>query len=104
VEIDAQAGPIDGERVLFCVHADVGEDHIDISAAACRFQPFHWYYFGEGNPVTRQIDGAKFDARYLAICARCERDNPGMASAAQDAPWIGDSPNITPVPSRSRPS
>lgn len=36
-------GPVDGETVLFCQHASVDDDHIDISAEACEDQPFHWY-------------------------------------------------------------
>jgi hypothetical protein len=85
--------PQDGERVLFCEHAKVSEEFIDISAKACVNQPFHWYYVGP-NEVMRN-DGRTFPVRWLVICNFCnmsKKDPPDCA--AQDGPWIGSPPVI----------
>jgi hypothetical protein len=90
--------PVEGDRVLFCRHADVGENHIDISKKACSDQPFHWYFLGNDQSVMRIPDGARFPVRWLAICNGCNaKATPDTAAdfAAQDAPWIGEAPNIT---------
>src|SRR5579872_5903602 len=91
--------PVEGERVLFCEHADVDEFHIDISANACPAQPFHWYWLGAMDQRATRNDGEEFPVRWLAICDDCQkRVNTfgAIADAArQDAPWIGAAPNIT---------
>ena len=94
--------PSEGQRVLFCAHADVDEFHIDISLAACPDQPFHWYCFeNPGERVWRQSDGETFTAHWVALCDSCQRElsRSGVNIAkliAQDAPWIGEPPQITP--------
>jgi hypothetical protein len=105
--------PREGERVLFCRHADVSEDHIDISKKACPSQPFHWYCFLGDNEVTRKRIRGKnesgyaddpmetFKVRWLAICDDCHRQitpaKDATSFARRDAPWIGDPPEITRV-------
>jgi hypothetical protein len=81
--------PHEGERVLFCEHADVDEDHIHLEG------PFHWYYLGESEEVQRMTDGARFPVRFLAICEGCHNlgfDPRGLI--AKDADWIGPPPEI----------
>lgn len=88
-------GPAEGEIVLFCDHARLGAGFIDISAKACVFQPFHWYFF-EGLTVTMD-DGTKMQPRWLSICSKCEGENAGgdpMRFAVHDARWIGGPPDI----------
>lgn len=85
--------PSDGERVLFCEHANVSETMIDISAKACVNQPFHWYCVGP-NEVMRN-DGVVFPVRWLAICNACHNSRKDLPDcAAQDAPWVGPPPVI----------
>lgn len=87
--------PRDGERVLFCEHADVDEFHVCLTGA------FHWYYFEA--QVTRCSDGENVPTRWIAICEQCQAGMPGTSEAryqrfediiAQDAPWIGEPPQI----------
>jgi hypothetical protein len=92
---DTAVPPQDGERVLFCKHAKVSEEYIDISAEACDYQPFHWYYVGPCKVKVVWKDGQTFPVRWLVICNFCnmsKKDPPSCA--AKNAPWIGSPPVI----------
>ena len=82
--------PHDGDTVMFCEHADVGDDHIHISAN------FHWHYFStdDGGPmVAERDDGTELRCHWLAICDACEMEfKDPFEAARQDAPWIGPAP------------
>lgn len=87
--------------MLFCPHAEVGHDHIDISAKVCPAQPFHWYIY-EGGPITDSRTGEKFVSRWGAICQACENEARNDAEVAfslctQNEQWIGEPPVIIPM-------
>jgi hypothetical protein len=100
-------GPRDGERVLFCAHADVGPGHIDLSTAS--LQPFHWYKVSDdaGNPNrVKRPDGREFDVSWACICNGCfvRAGAGGMTDTyaleriiKRDAAWIGETPTIRPA-------
>ena len=94
--------PKAGDLVLFCMHADVSEEHIDISKEACTDQPFHWYFLAgpdDGPNMSRQTSRGKKDhivINWLAHCNRCylESPDPPARMMGQEARWIGPPPEI----------
>ena len=88
----AGGGPVDGERVLFCSHADL-TDGIHLTGT------FHWHRFVPHETVTHKESGETFTVGWFAICDKCQdefQDDPPEA-LQQDAEWIGESPDITRV-------
>jgi len=86
--------PKQGERVLFCKHQDVSEDHISLKG-----DQQEWYVYEDcviGNTDTGE------DLRgtiWLCLCEechlQCKSADEALAFAAQDVEWIGPAPNIT---------
>jgi hypothetical protein len=92
--------PREGDLVLFCQHADVCDEYIDISLAACGDQPFHWYYIGSDDGpnmarVTRKGEVNRV-INWLARCNACylESPEPPERMLGKEARWIGDPPVI----------
>jgi hypothetical protein len=86
-------GPVDGERVLFCAHADLS-DGVHLPGT------FHWHRFVPHETVTDKRTGDTFDVEWFAVCQKCQiemADKPCTLVLTQDAEWIGQSPNITRV-------
>ncbi len=85
-------GPVDGERVLFCAHADL-RDGIHLTGV------FHWHRFVPHETVTHKETGETFKCEWFAICEKCQveyADDPAEA-LHQHTEWIGTTPNITRV-------
>lgn len=87
-----EKGPKDGDRVLFCEHADVSKDHIALEGGC------HWYEFKDEAELAKHNDGDWFVVRWICLCADCHmRRQSGtnmLHQLRQDAEWIGDSPRI----------
>lgn len=92
--------PRDGDLVLFCQHADVCDEYIDISAKACNDQPFHWYHVGGGNGPTmarHTVHGKQSRViNWVACCNACYLKSPQLPEkfVGKEARWIGDPPKI----------
>ena len=92
--------PKEGDLVLFCQHADVSKEYIDISATACKDQPFHWYFIaGSDVPtVTRHTPNGKKDRtiNWLARCNACylESAEAPATMMGKESLWIGPPPVI----------
>jgi hypothetical protein len=92
--------PREGDLVLFCQHADVCEEYIDISTEACKEQPFHWYYIGgsDGPNMSRLTPQGRLNRRinWMARCDACYRESPELPERVigQEARWIGPPPEI----------
>jgi hypothetical protein len=88
--------PVDGERVLFCRHAHIGTDRD--GAYIMLKHPTHWYYLGKEQTATRS-DGSSFEVHWLAVCEQCNNSHTKqniIEAAAQDAEWLGTSPDVIP--------
>jgi hypothetical protein len=92
--------PREGDLVLFCQHADVCEEYIDISAEACKDQPFHWYFIGsdDGPNIARMTPHGKVNRviNWMARCDACYRKSPELPGTVigKEAHWIGEPPVI----------
>jgi hypothetical protein len=92
--------PREGDLVIFCEHADVCEDHIDISPEACKDQPFHWYYVpGDDGPNVARISvkgRVNKVIHWIARCHACYTRSPEAPKTfiGREARWIGAPPHI----------
>jgi hypothetical protein len=85
-------GPVDGERVLFCAHADLSDDRVRLIGI------FHWHRFVPHETVTDKRTGETFEVEWFAVCEQCQtRYKKPERALRQDAEWIGETPNITRV-------
>ena len=100
--------PIEGERVLFCRHANI-DTHAGIDTMRGLMGNYHWYHLGgvggEGVIARRRqslLPGISaiepVRVRWLCICTHCHRlvlsGEPPIKMAAKDAAWAGSSPDI----------
>jgi hypothetical protein len=85
-------GPREGERVLFCAHCDVSDDHI------CLTGRHHYFQLGDGTGAEIKGPEGRIVARWAVACDRCFKASGNgkqiMRFMTVDYEWIGKTPQI----------
>jgi hypothetical protein len=96
--------PQEGELVLFCEHADIGDGRIHLSR---ELSPFHWYIWltDEGGPGEVTLpDGTGDQFRWIAICRNCNQrcgKKLDESLVKKHSRWFGAAPVIFPEGERN---